>query len=107
MLAWPGSYLLSGEVQERGPWPSWCNRLRQSFAFILRYEANDRAKGDKDSWMSDDGFMELSGRYIKLACEPGRQDAEIWVFYRAGSMAGCGEQCWWRNIRLFLEEPAE
>lgn len=39
----------------------------QSFAFILRYEANDRAKGDKDSWMSDDGFMELSGRYIKLA----------------------------------------
>ena len=47
----------------------------QSFAFILRYEANDRA--------------------------------EIWVFYRAGSMAGCGEHCWWRNIRLFLEEPAE
>lgn len=39
----------------------------QSFAFILRYEANDRAKGDKDSWMSDDGFMELFGRYIKLA----------------------------------------
>ena len=79
----------------------------QSFAFILRYEANDRAKGDKDSWMSDDGFMELSGRYIKLAASRGRQDAEIWVFYRAGSMAGCGEHCWWRNIRLFLEEPAE
>ena len=38
-------------------------------SFILRYEANDRAKGDKDSWMSDDGFMELSGRYIKLAGE--------------------------------------
>lgn len=39
----------------------------QGFAFILRYEANDRAKGDKDSWMSDNGFIELSRRYIKLA----------------------------------------
>lgn len=45
----------------------------QGFAFILRYEANDRAKGDKDSWMSDDALWSFpSGISSLLRAGPAR-----------------------------------
>lgn len=37
----------------------------RGFSLILRYEANDRAKDDRNSWMSDAGFEKLSRRYIE------------------------------------------